>query len=290
MKGIILVGGEGKRLFPLTASINKHLLPIYNKPMIYYSLSVLFLAKIKDIMIISSKRDIKNFKLLLGNGSDFGVKFNYAIQDKPNGIPEAFKIGRKFIKKDNVCLVLGDNIFYGQYFLQSLLKAKNLKDGATVFTYKVSNPSDFAVIEFNKNKKISKIEEKPDNPKSNNVLTGLYFFDHTVTKKINNISKSSRGEFEITDILNKYLNEKKLKTIFLGRGFAWLDTGSFDNLSLASEFVKTIEHQQGLMISCIEEISYRNNWISKKKLISLAFKYKNSNYGDYLIKIANEKH
>ena len=290
MKGIILVGGEGKRLFPLTASINKHLLPIYNKPMIYYSLSVLFLAKIKDIMIISSKRDIKNFKLLLGNGSDFGVKFNYAIQDKPNGIPEAFKIGRKFIKKDNVCLVLGDNIFYGQYFLQSLLKAKNLKDGATVFTYKVSNPSDFAVIEFNKNKKISKIEEKPDNPKSNNVLTGLYFFDNTVTKKINNISKSSRGEFEITDILNKYLNEKKLKTIFLGRGFAWLDTGSFDNLSLASEFVKTIEHQQGLMISCIEEISYRNNWISKKKLISLAFKYKNSNYGDYLIKIANEKH
>tara|TARA_B100000242_G_scaffold264368_1_gene211853 strand:+ start:353 stop:1225 length:873 start_codon:yes stop_codon:yes gene_type:complete len=290
MKGIILVGGEGKRLFPLTASINKHLLPIYNKPMIYYSLSVLFLAKIKDIMIISSKRDIKNFKLLLGTGSDFGVKFNYAIQDKPNGIPEAFKIGRKFIKKDNVCLVLGDNIFYGQYFLQSLLKAKNLKEGATVFTYKVSNPSDFAVIEFNKNKKISKIEEKPDNPKSNNVLTGLYFFDHTVTKKINNISKSSRGEFEITDILNKYLNEKKLKTIFLGRGFAWLDTGSFDNLSLASEFVKTIEHQQGLMISCIEEISYRNNWISKKKLISLAFKYKNSNYGDYLIKIANEKH
>ena len=214
-------------------------------------------------MIISSKRDIKNFKLLLGTGSDFGVKFNYAIQDKPNGIPEAFKQVESLLRRITFAW-FGDNIFYGQYFLQSLLKAKNLKEGATVFTYKVSNPSDFAVIEFNKNKKISKIEEKPDNPKSNNVLTGLYFFDHTVTKKINNISKSSRGEFEITDILNKYLNEKKLKTIFLGRGFAWLDTGSFDNLSLASEFVKTIEHQQGLMISCIEEISYRNNWISKK--------------------------
>ena len=289
MKGIILVGGEGKRLFPLTASLNKHFLPIYNKPMIYYSLSVLFLAKIKDIMIISSKKDINNFKLLLGDGSNFGVNFNYAIQEKPNGIPEAFKIGKKFIKKDKVCLILGDNIFYGQYFYESLVKAQNQIKGATVFTYKVNNPSEFAVAEFSKNKKIINLQEKPKYPKSNNVLTGLYFFDNSVVKKIDKIKKSKRGEFEIIDILNQYLDKNLLHTIFLGRGFAWLDTGTFDNLSLASEFVKTIESQQGLMISCIEEICYRNKWISKNKLKSLAKKYHNSKYGEYLIKISNEK-
>lgn len=289
MKGIVLAGGNGTRLYPLTFTENKHLLPIYNKPMIYYSISVLILAKIKDIMIITSQEYINDFKKIFKDGTEFGLKISYGIQDAPKGIPEAFKIAKNFIKNDKVCLILGDNIFYGQYFFKTLNYAKKSSKGSTVFSYKVNNPKDFAVLEFTNKNKIKRIEEKPTYPKSNEVITGLYFFDNSVIKKFNNITIGKRGEYEIVDILNQYLKNNELKNISLGRGFAWLDTGNFKNLYEASQFVKTIEERQGFMIACIEEICFRNDWINRAQLINLSKKYKKSEYAKYLLKIADEK-
>jgi len=284
-----LAGGSGTRLNPLTRIISKQLLPVYNKPMIYYPLSVLMLSKIKDILIISTPKDSNNFKQLLGNGKQLGINIKYAIQKKPKGIAEAFLIAENFIKKDNVCLILGDNIFYGQYFYESLFKAQNINNGATLFAYRVKDPSSYGVVEFDKNNNIISIEEKPKKPKTNYIATGLYFYDNTVVEKTKKIKPSKRGELEITSVNLLYLKEKRLHSVLLGRGFAWLDTGTHENLSLASEFVKTIENQQGFMIACIEEIAFRNNWITRKQLLILSKEYANTNYGEYLRIISNEK-
>lgn len=287
MKGILLAGGSASRLKPTSKSINKHLIPIYNKPMIYYSLSVLMLAKIRDILIITNKESLNLFKKLLGDGSKFGIKIEYKVQNKPNGIGEAFKIGKKFISNSKVCLILGDNLFYGQFFASSLSRAKKKSNGCNIFVYRVKNPSHFGVITFNKNGKVVEINEKPSNPDSNYIVTGLYFFDNTVIKKAEKISKSKRGEYEISDILNQYINNNKLFCNILGRGFVWHDAGSFENLSYASEFVRTTELQQGFLLSSIEEIAFRNKWINKKKLLEISNEY-NNKYGNYLKKICYE--
>jgi glucose-1-phosphate thymidylyltransferase len=278
MKGVILAGGKGTRLYPITKGINKHLLPIYNKPMIYYPLSVLMLASIRKILIITTDEFLENYKNLLGNGRDFGIDISYAIQKEPKGIAEAFKIGKNFIKNDSVCLILGDNFFYGGGFSEILKEYKSLKEGAVIFAYQVKNPSNFGVIEFDK--KI-KIKEKPKQPKSKWAITGLYFFDNNVVNYAKNIKPSKRGEVEIVDILNKYLKENKLKYHLLGRGYTWLDMGVYDNLIEAGEFVRTIEKRQGMMIASLEEIALNNRWIEKKDIIKLAKKY-NNEYGDYL--------
>ena len=288
MKGIVLAGGSGTRLYPITKGVSKQLLPIYDKPMIYYPLSVLMLAQIKEILIISTPRDLPIFKELFGDGSWLGMKFEYAIQEQPRGLADAFIVGEKFIGNDDVALVLGDNIFYGQSFTKTLLDAKESIEknkGAVIFGYYVKDPTAYGVVEFNKDGKVLGIEEKPMHPKSNYAVPGLYFYDNSVIEIAKNLKPSARGEIEITGVNNEYLNKNQLNVKLLGRGMAWLDTGTYDGLLEASNFIATIQKRQGMYVSCIEEIAYRNKWISKEELLKLASGYKTS-YGEYLKFIA----
>ena len=290
MKGIILAGGSGTRLYPITKAISKQINPIYDKPMIYYPLSILMLAGIREILIISTPRDLPLFKELLGSGEDFGVRFEYTIQEKPNGLAEAFIIGEKFIGNDSCALVLGDNIFYGHGLTGMLKEAEARKDGATIFGYYVTNPQDFGVVEFDENGKVISLEEKPQNPKSNYVVPGLYFYDNTVIEKAKKVKPSKRGELEITSINEMYLQEDKLHVINFGRGMAWLDTGTHDALLEAANFVKTIQSRQGVMVACLEEIAYRNGWINKEKVLELAKSLMKTKYGEYLVgMVKNDK-
>ena len=290
MKGIILAGGSGTRLYPITKAISKQINPIYDKPMIYYPLSILMLAGIREILIISTPRDLPLFQELLGSGENFGVRFEYAIQEKPNGLAEAFIIGEKFINGDSCALVWGDNIFYGHGLTGILKEAEAGKEGATIFGYYVPNPKDFGVVEFDKGGKVISLEEKPQNPKSNYAVPGLYFYDNTVVEKAKKVKPSKRGELEITSINEMYLQEEKLHVVNFGRGMAWLDTGTHDALLEAANFVKTIQSRQGVMVACLEEIAYRNGWISKEKVLELAKPLMKSKYGEYLERlIKNEK-
>jgi glucose-1-phosphate thymidylyltransferase len=288
MKGIVLAGGSGSRLYPLTAAFSKQLLPIFDKPMIFYPLSVLMLAGIRDILIIVNPKDKNLFFNLLGDGSAYGIKLQYKIQKKPNGIAESFIIGKKFIKKDNVCLILGDNIFYGYQFSSLLKEGFSLKKGALIFTNFVKNPKDFAIAEFDKSGKVVSLQEKPNIPKTNHAVTGLYFYDNDVIKIAESLKPSKRGELEITDINIQYLKNNLLKAYDLGRGFAWLDTGTQQSLLEAGEFVSTIEKRQGLKIACLEEIAFNFGWIDKKKLFMQQKRNNNSPYGDYLKDILNK--
>ena len=285
IKGIVLAGGSGTRLYPITKAISKQINPIYDKPMIYYPLSILMLAGIREILVISTPRDLPLFKELLGSGENFGVKFEYAIQEKPNGLAEAFIIGEKFINKDSCALVLGDNIFYGHGLTGMLKEAEARKEGATIFGYYVTNPQDFGVVEFDENGKVISLEEKPQNPKSNYAVPGLYFYDNTVVEKAKRVKLSKRGELEITSINEMYLQEEKLHVANFGRGMAWLDTGTHDALLEAANFVKTIQSRQGVMVACLEEIAYRNGWISKEKVLELAKPLMKSKYGEYLVNL-----
>lgn len=288
MKGIILAGGSGTRLYPITKAVSKQILPLYDKPMIYYPLSVLMLAKIKEILIISTPRDLPMFKELLGDGISLGMRFEYAIQEKPRGLADAFIVGKEFIGNDDVALVLGDNVFYGQSFTKTLTNAaeqiKNNK-GAVIFGYYVKDPTAYGVVEFNNEGKVLGIEEKPLNPKSNYAVPGLYFYDNSVIEIAENLKPSARGEIEITGINNAYLAKNNLKVELLGRGMAWLDTGTYDGLLDASNFIATIQKRQGMYVSCIEEIAFRNKWISKDELLNISSTYKTS-YGEYLKYIA----
>jgi glucose-1-phosphate thymidylyltransferase len=288
MKGIVLAGGSGSRLYPLTVAFSKQLLPIFDKPMIFYPLSVLMLAGIRDILIIVNPKDKNLFFNLLGDGSAYGIKLQYEIQKKPNGIAECFIIGKKFIKKDNVCLILGDNIFYGYQFSSLLKEGFSLKKGALIFTNFVKNPKDFAIAEFDKFGKVVSLQEKPNIPKTNHAVTGLYFYDNDVIRIAESLKPSKRGELEITDINISYLKNNLLKAYDLGRGFAWLDTGTQQSLLEAGEFVSTIEKRQGLKIACLEEIAFNFGWIDKKKLFMQYKKNNNSPYGDYLKDILNK--
>jgi len=288
MKGIILAGGSGSRLFPATFATSKQLLAIYDKPLIYYPLSVLMLADIKDILIICSPKDISNFKALLSDGTQLGIKISYASQDKPRGLADAFIVGKNFIDKDRVCLILGDNIFYGHDFTSNLNNAKRRINGACIFGYPVSNPTDFGILEINNKEEPIAISEKPIKPKSNIAVTGLYFFDNDVIKIAEKIKPSKRGELEITDVIRHYLQNKKLNVEMLGRGFAWLDTGTHEAMLSAGKFVKIIEQRQGFKIACIEEIAFRKKWINAQKLKKIVKNFKTSEYGKYLIAILNE--
>lgn len=291
MKGIILAGGAGTRLYPLTMVTSKQLLPVYDKPMIFYPLSTLMLAGINDILIISTPTDLPNFKKLLGDGSMFGIKLSYEEQPSPDGLAQAFIIGEKFIGDDCCAMVLGDNIFYGNGFTATLREAKeNAEKGlATIFGYYVNDPQRFGIVEFDEGGKVISIEEKPDNPKSNYCVTGLYFYDNRVTDFAKQVKPSKRGELEITDLNNIYLKEEALKVKLLGRGFAWLDTGTVDSLSEATDFVKMVQNRQGIMISAPEEIAYNNGWIDKEKLLSIAERYGKSPYGKHLKAVAEGK-
>ena len=283
MKGIILAGGSGTRLYPITKAISKQITPIYDKPMIYYPLSVLMLAGIKEILVISTPRDVFVFEELLEDGNKFGLKISYAVQQNPNGLAEAFLIGEKFIGNDSCALVLGDNIFYGHGFTGMLRAASLKKKGATIFGYYVNNPKDFGVVEFDEKGKAISLEEKPENPRSNYAIPGLYFYDNTVVEKAKRVKPSKRGELEITTLNEMYLNEKNLNVVSLGRGMAWLDTGTHDALLEASNFVKTIQSRQGVMVACPEEIAYRNGWIDRNKIKELVKPLLKSEYGKYLL-------
>lgn len=287
MKGIVLAGGSGTRLYPTTLGMSKQLIPIYDKPMVYYPISVLMLANIKEILIISTPEDIIGYQRLLGDGSQFGVEFSYIVQPKPEGLAQAFILGKEFIGHDSVCLVLGDNIFHGQGFISKLEHAKNNTVGATLFGYQVKDPERFGVVEFTNDYKVKKIEEKPANPSSNWALTGLYFYDNKVINIAENIKPSARGELEITCVNQEYLNRGQLNVELLGRGFAWLDTGTHDSLLEASQYVQTLEHRQGYKIACLEEIAFRNGWLSQTELETLAAPLIKSGYGQYLMVIAS---
>lgn len=289
MKAIILAGGSGTRLYPTTIAVSKQMLPIYDKPMIYYPLSVVMLAGIREILIISTPRDLPVFRELLGNGKQLGLEIEYAVQEAPKGLAEAFIIGEKFIGKDNVMLVLGDNIFYGSYLSETLSKSAKIKEGALVFGYKVPNPQDYGIVEFDNKGNVISVEEKPLNPKSDYAIPGLYFYDNEVVSIAKNVVPSNRGELEITSVNAEYLKRNKLKVQLLGRGTAWLDTGTHSGLLEASNFVAIFQRRQGLYISCIEEIAYRKGYITKDKLIELAQPMLKTDYGKYLLRVAEEK-
>ncbi|WP_164480196.1 glucose-1-phosphate thymidylyltransferase RfbA [Ligilactobacillus salivarius] len=289
MKGIVLAGGSGTRLYPITKGISKQLIPIYDKPMIYYPLSTLMLAGITDILVISTPEYTPLFEQLLGDGSDIGISLTYKVQEKPNGLAEAFILGADFIGDDTVCLILGDNIYYGSGLSKLVQEAAKKTDGATVFGYHVNDPERFGVVEFDDNMKALSIEEKPENPKSNYAVTGLYFYDNTVVEKAKNLKPSDRGELEITDINKLYLDEGKLDVKLMGRGYAWLDTGTHDSMMEAASFIATIQKRQNLKVACLEEIAYRMGYISKEKLVELAQPMKKNDYGKYLLRLTKEQ-
>jgi glucose-1-phosphate thymidylyltransferase len=288
MKGIILAGGSGTRLHPITSAISKQMLPVYDKPMIYYPLSVLMLAGIREILIISTPRDLPGFRALLGDGTSLGLRFSYKEQPSPDGLAQAFILGDEFIGKDPVCMILGDNIFYGHGFGEALTRTAELKKGACIFGYYVNDPERYGVVEFDNNKRVLSIEEKPSKPKSNYAVTGLYFYDNSVVAKAKALKPSPRGELEITDLNRVYLEEGTLEIKLMGRGMAWLDTGTYDSLLQAANFIATLEQRQGLKASCIEEIAYKRGFIDKNQLLAIAQPIKNSQYGKYLIRIATE--
>lgn len=292
MKGIILAGGSGTRLYPITRSVSKQMLPIYDKPMIYYPLSTLMLAGIQEILIISTPRDLPMFQELLGDGSDYGLTFSYAVQEQPNGLAEAFLIGEAFIGSDQVALVLGDNIFYARGFSEMLLNAReriSSAGGAVIFGYQVSNPKSFGVVEFDKDWNVLSLEEKPEKPKSGYAVPGLYFYDNSVVEIAKNVQPSARGELEITAVNNEYLRRSKLKVQLFGRGMAWLDTGTHENLLEAADFVSIVQKRTGMYVSCIEEIAYRKGFIGKEQLLALAEPMLKTDYGKYILRIAEEK-
>lgn len=288
MKGIVLAGGTGTRLYPITKGVSKHLLPIYDKPMIYYPLSVLMLAGIRDILIITTPQDLGAYQRLLGTGEQFGIHLDYVTQAKPEGLAQAFILGEGFIGSDNVCLILGDNIFYGQGFQPKLREVADRTQGATVFGYQVRDPERFGVVTFDDSMRVMSIEEKPQNPQSNYAVTGLYFYDNRVVDIAKQVRPSARGELEITSINQAYLELGLLQVELLGRGFAWLDTGTYETLLSASQFVETIEKRQGFKIACLEEIAYRNGWLSSEQLNALVYTLKKNNYGEYLLDIIKE--
>ena len=285
MKGIILAGGSATRLYPLSKAISKQIMPVYDKPMIYYPLSTLMLAGIREILIISTPRDLPMFEQLLGDGKSLGMRFEYKVQEKPNGLAQAFVLGEQFLDGDDACLILGDNMFYGQNFSAMLKKAARIKDGAMVFGYYVKDPRAYGVVEFDESGKVISLEEKPAQPKSNYAVPGLYFYDNTVCKRANELKPSARGEYEITDLNKTYLAEGKLNVDLFGRGFAWLDTGNCDSLLEASNFVETIQNRQGFYVACIEEIAWRNGWISDQQLLELGNSLKQTKYGQYIISL-----
>lgn len=288
MKGIILAGGKGTRLYPMTKAVSKQLLPVYDKPLIYYPLSILMLARIRDILIISTPEAINSYKLLLGDGSNIGLNISYATQSEPRGLADAFIIGENFIGKDRVCLILGDNVFYGQNMTPTLEKAIQHSDGAVIFGYPVKNPIDFGVVEFDKNDKVISLEEKPKHPKSNYAIPGLYFYDNDVIEIAKNIKPSARGEIEITSVNNEYLKRGKLYVSLMGRGMAWLDTGTPEGMLQASNFVQTMQERQGFYISCLEEIAWRRGFITTEQLMKLGLELEKTEYGQYLISLAKE--